>query len=232
MQAKRGYVPKDDRYFSAESCKTLRMASEHICYLINRGYNLKHASTFVGDHLQLSDRQRTAIVRSVATNDQLVNRRAKEVPLGQLSGQAVWIDGFNAIIALEVMLSKSTLLACMDGSIRDLASLRGTYRIVSQTPAAAQLLFDVLRDANIASAIILLDRPVSNSGRLRTLLDDLGGAYPFDLDVRVEDGVDRLLYGKPNVISSDSIVLDNSASWTNLSQRRLELSGARAIKLW
>ena len=232
MQAKRGYVPKDDRYFSAEACETLRMASEHICYLINQGYNLKHASIFVGDHFQLSDRQRTAIVRSVATNNQLANRRAKEVPLVQLSGQTVWVDGFNAIITLEVMLSESTLLSCMDGSIRDLASLRGTYRIVAETTDAVRLLFDVLRDANIASAIILLDRPVSNSGRLRALLKALGEAYPFDLDVRVEDGVDRLLYGKSNVISSDSVVLDNCASWVNLSQCCLELSDAQALKLW
>ena len=45
MQAKRGYVPKDDRYFSAESCKTLRMASEHICYLINKSHTLCSASS-------------------------------------------------------------------------------------------------------------------------------------------------------------------------------------------
>lgn len=120
----------------------------------------------------------------------------------------------------------------MDGSIRDLASLRGTYRIIATTTDAAHLLFDVLRDANIASATILLDRPVSNSGRLRALLSERSTAYPFDLDVRVEDGVDRLLYGKSNIISSDSVVLDNCASWVNLSQYCLELSDAQALKLW
>ena len=232
MQAKRGYVPKDDRYFSASAQKTLREACEHVCYLIDNGYGLKQASTFVGDHFQLSERQRTAILRTVATNGQLADRRRKEVPMSCLRDQEVWIDGLNAIITLEVMLSDSTLLDCMDGSIRDLAALRGTYRIIPVTTDATRLLFDVLRDAGIKAASILLDRPVSNSGRLRGLLNSVGEAYPFALHTRVEDGVDRLLYGMDNVITSDSVILDHCTSWVNLTRRCMELSGKRAIRIW
>ena len=232
MQAKRGYVPKDERYFSADAREILRVASRHIRYLINNWYGLKQASTFVGDHFQLSERQRMALMRSVATDDQLSCRRAKEVPMEELRGRDVWVDGFNAIITLEVMLSDSTLLACMDGTIRDLAALRGTYRIIAVTADAIRLLCDVLCDAGVRSMTILLDRPVSNSGRLRELLYDLGETYPLVLDVRVEDGVDRLLYGKENVISSDSVVLDRCASWVNLARRCLERKSGRAIEIW
>ena len=232
MQAKRGYIPKDDRYFSTEALSTLQMASEHICYLIDHGYDLKHASTFVGDHFQLSERQRIAIMRSVATEDQLAVRSAKEVRVDQLHGQDVWIDGFNTIITLEVMLSESTLLSCMDGAIRDLAALRGTYRIIPMTSEAIQLLFDVLRDAGIQRATILLDEPVSNSGRLKSLLADLGEDYPFALDVHLLYDVDHQLYGKKNVISSDSVVLDNSESWVNLTRHCFELRGVQAFRVW
>ena len=232
MQAKRGYVPKDNRYFCDEALATLRAASEHVCYLINHGYGLRQASTFVGDHFQLSERQRVGIVRSVATDEQLALRRAKEVSLEQLRGQDVWIDGFNAIITLEVMLSDSTLLACMDGAIRDLASLRGTYRIIPATADAVRLLFDALGDAGIRKASVLLDQPVSNSGRLRQLLEDAGGEYPFALDARVEGAVDRQLYGKERVISSDSVVLDRCTSWVNLTARCLERHGGQAMRVW
>lgn len=232
MQAKRGYVPKDDRYFSESARRTLRAASEHVCYLINNGYGLKQASTFVGDHFQLSERQRTAVVRTVATSDQLADRRRKEVPMSSLGGQDVWIDGFNALITLEVMLSDSTLLDCMDGSIRDLASLRGTYRIIPVTTDAARLLFGTLRDAGVGAATILLDRPVSNSGRLKGLLDSIGEAYPFTLNTRVEDSVDRLLYGKENVITSDSVILDHCTTWVNLTRHCIEQSGKQATKIW
>ena len=41
MDAKRGYVPEDDRNFSHEAIEKLKIASCHIRYLINEGYDLK-----------------------------------------------------------------------------------------------------------------------------------------------------------------------------------------------
>ena len=232
MQAKRGFVPKDERYFSPTALGTLRIASQHITYLIDNGYDLKQASAFVGDHFQLSERQRVAIMRSVATSDQLADRRAKEVPIERLGGMEVWIDGLNTIITLEVMLVDSTLLSCMDGAVRDLAALRGTYHLIPATSDAAQLLFDVLQDAGVQKVTILLDQPVSNSGRLKGLLDTVGRAYSFAFDVRVQGGVDRSLFGKEHVISSDSVVLDHCASWVNLARHCMELRGKHAIRVW
>ena len=101
MDAKRGYVPEDDRNFSPDSIKTMRVASRHIAYLINEGYDLKQASTFVGNHFLLSERQRLAIMRSLATFEQLAVRRQKLVPLSELSGCEGRIDGFNTIISLS-----------------------------------------------------------------------------------------------------------------------------------
>ena len=88
----------------------------------------------------------------------------KQVPFSAISGNDVWIDGFNTIITLEVMLSDSILLNCMDGTIRDLAALRGTYRLIPETSEAIQLMFNALRDAGVSRINILLDEPVSNSG--------------------------------------------------------------------
>ena len=54
MNAKRGYVPEDERNFSPEAVSVLRTASKHVLYLINEGYDLKQAATFVGNHFVLS----------------------------------------------------------------------------------------------------------------------------------------------------------------------------------
>ena len=86
MNAKRGYVPEDERNFSVSSLETMRTASRHIDYLINEGYDLKSASTFVGNHFLLSERQRLAIARSLATKEQLQNRKAKEKHQAKKSG--------------------------------------------------------------------------------------------------------------------------------------------------
>ena len=113
MDAKRGYVPDDERNFSSEAIETMKTASRHISYLLNEGYDLKQATVFVGNHFLLSERQRLAIMRSVASGQQLSDRRRKQISVSELEGQEVWIDGFNTIITLEVLLSESLLFECM-----------------------------------------------------------------------------------------------------------------------
>ena len=55
MNAKRGYVPEDDRNFSQAAIDKMRIASKHVIYLINEGYDVKQATTFVGNHFILSE---------------------------------------------------------------------------------------------------------------------------------------------------------------------------------
>ena len=230
MNAKRGYVPKDEKEFSPAAVETLRVASRHICYLINEGYELKQASTFVGNHYSLSERQRLALARSVATEEQLKLRKGKEKT--EVAGEEVWIDGFNTVITLEVMLSDSLLFDCMDGTIRDLAALRGTYRIIDETRDAARMLFDALEEMKVGTVHILLDEPVSNSGRLKALLADMGEGRRFALDIQILKEVDKALWQKANVISSDSIILDHCISWVNMMRECAGRCGAKTIRVW
>lgn len=230
MNAKRGYLPEDERNFSPAAIQNMKTASRHICYLLNEGYDLKSASTFVGNHFLLSERQRLAIARSVAADEQLRTREAKEKTA--LDGAEVWIDGFNTVITLEVMFSDSLLFECMDKTIRDLAALRGTYRIIPETEKALGALFGTLKEQNVKTAHILLDEPVSNSGRLKTLLAEFGEGYPFDLDIQILKAVDPALWDKDNVITTDSIILDHCIGWFNLMKICVQKHGAKTLCVW
>lgn len=232
MNAKRGYVPEDERNFSPEAIFTMQTASRHIRYLINEGYDLKQASTFVGNHFLLSERQRLAIMRSLATDEQLEGRKNRQIPISDLLDQEVWIDGFNTIITLEVMLSEGILLSCMDGTIRDLAALRGTYRLIPETSEAVCMMFRVLQNAGIRKATILLDEPVSNSGRLKALIAEIGEKFALEQDIQILRNVDRILYTKENVITSDSVILDHCTSWVNLTAEVMKEKGKPGIRLW
>ncbi|MCR5789462.1 MAG: DUF434 domain-containing protein [Lachnospiraceae bacterium] len=232
MNARRGYEPEDDSNFSSEAVEILRKASRHVTYLINEGYNLKRAVTFVGDRYLLSKRQRLALMRSVATEEQLKKRRYKLVPARDLSGREVWIDGFNMIITLEVILNQSPVFLCMDGTIRDLAALRGTYRIIPETENASRVLYDMMQEAGASKLNILLDEPVSNSGRLKTLLAEVGEEYFPELDIQIIKDVDKVLYEKELVISSDSIILDNCRSWANPTAEYMTRRSLAGIKVW
>ncbi|MCR5322618.1 MAG: DUF434 domain-containing protein [Lachnospiraceae bacterium] len=230
MNRKRGYMPEDDDNFSEKALRILRMASKHVIYLINEGYDMKQAYTFVGNHFMLSERQRLAIARSISTNEQLADRKAKE--LDSITGSEVWIDGFNTMITLEVMFSDSLLFSCMDGTIRDLAALRGTYRIIPETAKAVHMLFETLEEMKAESVHILLDEPVSNSGNLKAFIAEIGEGYRTKLDIRLLKEVDKTLWDKENVITSDAIVLDHSISWFNLIAKCVEKFKARTISVW
>ena len=79
---------------------------------------------------------------------------------------------------------------------------------------------------------ILLDEPVSNSGRLKALIADIGENYPFALDIQVLKDVDRTLYEKDNVITSDSIILDRCRSWVNPMPMCLAQRGLQGLRIW
>jgi len=232
MNAKRGFVPEDERNFSDEALQLMRTASGHIRYLINEGYDLKQASTFVGNHYLLSERQRLAIMRSVGTEEKVADRLKKQVRTEELAGKEVWIDGFNTIITLEVILSDSVFFTCMDGTLRDLAALRGNYRLIPETDRAVQLMLDVLMEAKVRKVNILLDEPVSNSVRLKMKIAEIAEKYPYEMDIRIRKDVDRELYDKELVVTSDSIILDHCVSWVNLTAECMRRENSAALQVW
>ena len=87
---KRGYVQTDERELHVQRSK-LKSAGDDLYYLINRGYPIKSASEFVGNHYLLSERQRLALVRSISTEKQISGRKAKE-RLHLEKGSTVYID--------------------------------------------------------------------------------------------------------------------------------------------
>lgn len=218
---KRGYVPTDEREFKGEAVNQLYKAGSDLYYLLNHGYPIKGASVFVGNHFLLSERQRLALVRGISPEESIQNRLAKEVK--ELSEHSVVnIDGFNTIITLEVALSDSFLLKCMDGTIRDMAALRGTYRLIDKTDQAIRLIGQSLEKSNIGKAVFYLDAPVSNSGRLKQRVLELLWSFAFDVEVENINNVDAVLKGLDNVVTSDAIILDKCRSWMNLNRAIVE----------
>jgi len=215
--ARRGYVPEDKIQFTGSALQQLKEAAKDTLYLLNRGYSVKSATTFVGNHYMLSERQRLALARILSADIDIENRMKKETICRQ-----VHIDGFNTIITLEVALSHSLVMRCMDKTIRDLAGLRGTYRIIDVTRQAVCLLLKQLLSKNIEKATFYLDAPVSNSGRLKALILDVAAEFPLTVDVVVIHDVDRTLQKMSGVISSDAIILNHCESYVNILPEIIE----------
>ena len=216
---RRGYVPQDSIEFGAKAAEQLNAAAQELVFLMDRGYDTKSASTFVGNHHLLSERQRMALARIVSTASAVQNRKRKE--LLQAPDYLV-LDGFNTIITLEVALSGSLLLEGMDGTIRDLAGLRGSYRIVDKTIQAVELLIARFEKLGVKKALFYLDQQVSNSGRLRALLLDKANGRGVEVQAELHPSVDGQLSRMENVVTADAIILDKCGSWYNLTRALIQ----------
>lgn len=214
---RRGYDPDDTRLFSETSLPLLRTAQQEIRWLLNRGYPMGSVTELVGSHHQLAARQRTALQRATASDHQLAERASARLLLSEAFQQTLLIDGFNLIILLEVALSGSLLVLGLDGVLRDLAGLRGTYRIVTQTERAVDLIGQSLSSLGASEAVFYLDENVSNSGRLRHLILDRADFWPLNVRAELVANADACLYHQERIVTGDSFVLDACKSWFNLA---------------
>lgn len=212
---RRGYLPEYEILFKND-IEILKKAAKDVHYLLNNGYKIKMSTKFVQQHYRLTESQRLALARSIASDKDIALRKAKELTKEECTNKEIYIDGFNAIIPMESLVSNSPLLIGMDGAVRDMANLKGSYHIIDKTEPAINLLLNKLDELKISKAHIFLDRPISNSGRLKTLIRTIGEKYNVELDIVLLDAVDKELYYKENIVSGDSIILDNCVSWIPL----------------
>lgn len=214
----RGPHPADEKLFAAGAISNLRTAIADFSLLLTRGYAEKGALKLVGDRFSLTQRQRLAIMRSACSDQKLASRSQRCVSLENLAGQSIAIDGYNVLITVEAAMSGGVIFKGRDGCFRDLASVHGTYRKVTETIPAVQLIGDFLGEVGTGKALWLLDSPVSNSGRLKTLIGELARKNNWDWEIELLLSPDAELKKTDAVVaSSDSVVLDGCKRWTNLA---------------
>jgi hypothetical protein len=214
----RGPHPQDAKLFSPDNVGNLRLAASDFSLLLTKGYAQKSTLKLVGDRFSLTERQRLAIMRSACSDQQLASRRQREVKIAELTGQPIAIDGYNVLITVEAAMSGGVIFKGRDGCFRDLASIHGTYRKVTETIPAVQLIGDFLKEIGVTKTLWLLDSPVSNSGRLKTLIGQLAQKDNWNWEVRLSLSPDfELTKTDSVVVSSDSVVLDGCKNWVNLA---------------
>lgn len=219
---RRGFDEEDYKYFSESNMEKLKVAQEEVQWLLDRGYKIKPVIELVGGHYLLSARQRTALQRTTAPTYQCEKRKGKMLPLDKAKDGCLFIDGFNLIITLETALSKSAVLLGKDGVLRDLAGLRGTYKIIDKTQTALDIIGKTLKELSVPEVKFYLDSPVSNSGRLRAEILRQAEFWGIHTEAELLPNVDSLLSGMERIVTGDSILLDGCKSWFNLSRKITE----------
>lgn len=232
LRRHRGPHPEDPLLFAAEWENDLRAATRDLSWLLTRHYASPSAIKVVGDRYALNARQRVAIARCACGDQQLTSRRQRQVEISCLQQQQLWIDAYNVLTSVEAALSGGVILEARDGCYRDMASMHGSYRKVEETVPAISIVGDVLARWGVTGCRWLLDAPVSNSGRLKTMLRETGQDHGWNWDVELVANPDTLLvYADSIVASADSHVLDHAPRWFNLAREAIDLRVPSAWKV-
>lgn len=216
----RGRHPADDALFAEDQRPRLREAVGDLSWLLGRDYARDAALKLVGDRYSLRQRQRLAVMRSACRDEAARDRQSREVGIEGVGGRPLWIDGYNVLLTIEAALAGGVLLLGRDGCLRDLASVHGSYRKVEETVPALERLGEALAGWGVRESVWYLDKPVSNSGRLKTLMGEVANSRGWDWSVRLVNNPDaELARAEEIVATADSAVLDRCGRWLNLARR-------------
>ncbi len=220
----RGPHPEDRQLFDVERVASLRAATRDLSWLLTQGYASTSALKLVGDRHRLNVRQRLAVARCACGDPEVTRRQRHEVQLSDLGNQELWIDGYNVLTSLEAALSGAVILAARDGCYRDMASMHGNYRKVAETIPVIHLVGELATQWHVAACHWLLDQPVSNSGRLKTMLLEVSQEQGWDWRVGLVPDPDAVLKRTGHIVaSSDSQILDHVQRWFNLARVAIDV---------
>ncbi len=225
----RGPHPDDARLFGAAALPALHAAAEELTWLLSHGYPTESSLKLVGDRHGMEARQRLAVARCSCSDEAAERRKRRQVAPPSLAGKSIHIDGYNVLTTIEAALSGGVLLLARDGALRDMASMHGSYRKVEETAPALRLIGQTLADFQAAEALWLLDRPVSNSGRLKKIIKDLAAECGWKWTVELVHNPDLELSQSDAVIATaDSGILDLCGQWVGLARQTVERHAATA----
>lgn len=213
----RGPHPEDVELFSQAHWTCLCEAVHDLSWLLTRGYAGNSSLKIVGDRHSLASRQRQAVARCSCSVEGRRYRASTRIAADEVKGERVSIDGFNLLTTVEAALGGGVILHARDGCIRDMASVHGSYRHVQETLPALLLIGECAGSLGIHGATWYLDRPISNSGRLRALILDLARDQSWAWDVELVFNPDELLAASEGIIvTSDSGILNRCRHWLDL----------------
>jgi len=205
----RGPHPADAKLFSPKALPSLCEAVADFSLLLTKGYAEKSALKLVGDRFSLTHRQRLAVLRCSCSDQQLRRRTRTLLPLKNLAAQTLVIDGYNLLITIEAAVSGAAIFKTRDGSFKDLAGIHGSYRKVTETIPAIGIIGDFLNEINSPPALWLLDSPVSNSGRLKKIIETIAAENNWPWQVNLLTNPDTELINTDSVVvTSDGVILD------------------------
>lgn len=211
--------------------KELGNAVRNLRYLLDHGYPRDSSVNFVSNHYRLQLDERHLLARCVFSKLEVAEHLRKKVGASAVRGKRLGVDGYNALITTESILTKKQVVRCDDGYIRDLRAIFGKYKPSRATDRALAELLEVLRKARPREVIVLFDKQASRSGELagatRRGLKKVG----LQGDSRTVGGVDFKLRAFDVAASSDRAVIRRARAVWDVPAELLKRKKANILDL-
>jgi hypothetical protein len=190
-----------------------------LSWLLSRGYATPSALKIVGDRHNLTERQRTAVMRCACSDEAKQSRLARERQPDAVAGKPLLIDGYNVLTSIEAALAGGVIIVGRDTCWRDMASIHGTYRKVEETIPALGLAGQTLQQMRVGPVTWYLDSPVSNSGRLAAIMREAASQHGWSWTVQIVASPDAILAKSSEIVATaDSVILDRCRGWLSLAK--------------
>ena len=187
-------------------------------YLLSRSYRPGPALEFIGNHFQLTRKERDMLFRAVCSPALAESRKAKSVSVNSLKGARLIVDGYNCLITLENAMHGRPLVQSDDGFIRDMERIFRKFRPTNHTKTAWAHISGLLSDFPPAYCLVFLDYSMKASGelaaRIRRWLSDAGHRGTC---CTVKCTEKRIAGLKGIKCSADSVIIDSADQVFDLS---------------
>ena len=200
--------------------KTLRLAAVDFLYLMDQGYPRTASLQLVGNRYNLAGQHRDLLHRGIYGRKEAEQRRNRLVGPEHLVNSKLLVDGHNVMITIESGLAGRTLVAAIDGVIRDVAGISHRYRISSLSHKAIEHIFRLLQKHPPSETLFFLDAPIRQSGELAALLRSALKSWNLPGDAQA------LKVPETNLISVEGIVASSDSVILNGVQQGFDLAAA------
>jgi hypothetical protein len=213
--------------------RNFRSSIEDLIDLLDKGYPKKASIELVGNRYRLDHDQRMILYRGVFDTKSSEERLKKLVEPERIKIRPVIIDGYNVLITIESYLKGKLVFRSLDGLVRDISGLYGSYTFSDFTLRSASLLTGYIGEEisrrqgssegdSGPAGILLLDYPVSKSGELAAYLRESAAEQKIDLEVEVVKSPDEAIIStsalekNAAVATSDTVIIDSTSRYIDI----------------
>ena len=183
-------------------------ASRDYLYLKRRLYSTRSILEIVGNHYQLNTEERNVLYRGFFTKKEIKSRSYKVLGEKQIRGKVLKVDGYNQLITIESYRKGNFVFIASDGVVRDSASVHRSYKSSPFIEEILNKLLQNLSSLGLERIEFYFDRPVSLSGELCKMINEIMSEYSLSGIAEAVGSPDYILKRAELVATSDSVIID------------------------